>query len=35
MSELHEELLEIADKLETQSLKAKDSDFNEPLDPFR
>jgi predicted nucleotide-binding protein len=32
MSELHEELLEIAEKLEVQSLKAEDSTFKEPLD---
>ena len=32
MSELDEELLEIADKLEAQSLKAEDSAFKEPLD---
>ena len=32
MSELHEELLEIADKLETQSSKAEDPDFKAPLD---
>lgn len=32
MSELYEELLEIADKLEAQSLKAENSAFKEPLD---
>ncbi len=32
MSDLYEELLEIADKLEAQSLKAEDSGFKEPLD---
>lgn len=32
MSELFEELLEIADKLEAQSNKEKNSAFNEPLD---